>query len=495
MKSRILTTLVLIFSFWLQLRADEKITFRYIDSLSYQLYINQKWDSLSIIGKLALKNGIDYYYLRMRLGTADFQLEKYISATTDFKKALVFNNHSISAKSYLYFSQLYSGKKTMAYRYSRVFTAKQKERLGVKISTFESLGILGGYSFSDNYNKNGNINLLTDGASLGEQLLIGNMVIGSLGFSLNFSPTVSLNGSINYENVEKRNRYQYILEKWDKQKFITGPNGSYRNDFRLKQEEAESTFDSFINQIEFYLNAKVQLDDGWSFNLFTNILYLNLTQYDALLTSTIRQDTLSYNGMTGNYQYVNLEEPNYLFMETDTSFVNYVAGFNLQKDFNFIVFDFTTTFSKLYDTDQFQAGLSATYYPFGNHVFYGRTGATYFSQVGLDNFAEDRILFNQMLGFKLSKKTWLEGEFYSGNLNNANIKQAAIVYNLPDKINYTLGINLHIFVNQHLSVHLMYDYYSKSGYYNNNAGDDDELNEYITDYQTHNIIGGIKWVF
>ena len=100
-----------------------------------------------------------------------------------------------------------------------------------------------------------------------------------------------------------------------------------------------------------------------------------------------------------------------------------------------------------------------------------------------------------MLGFKLSKKTWLEGEFYSGNLNNVNIKQAAIVYNLPDKINYTLGINLHIFVNQHLSVHLMYDYYSKSGYYNNNAGDDDELNEYITDYQTHNIIGGLKWVF
>ncbi len=89
----------------------------------------------------------------------------------------------------------------------------------------------------------------------------------------------------------------------------------------------------------------------------------------------------------------------------------------------------------------------------------------------------------------------MEGEFYSGDLKNANIRQGAIVFNLPDKINYTAGLNLHIFVNQHLSVHLMYDYYDRSGAFFNNGGDEGEFAETNFDYQTHNIIGGIKWTF
>lgn len=495
MKVRLTFLLLFVLGFMINLQAEEKITYRYIDSLTYRLYVEQKWDSLTLVGKLALKNNIDYYYLRMRMGIADYHKGKYNSAITDFSKALTFDKYSTTAKTHIYFSQLYAGKNTMANRYSRVFTDQQKEKMGINISVVNDLVFFGGYSFTDNYEKNGDIDLLEEGSTFGSQLLMGNMAIVSLGINLNFSPTVSLRGAFNYEHVQKRNRYQYIHETWDKEKIMTGQNGSYRNDFFLVEEVSEKSFDSYISQFELYLNAKMQMDDGWSFNLFTNILFLKLTQYDVLLTSNTRQDTLRYNGMTGNYSYVDLEEFDYQFISTDTSFVNYVVGINLQKDFNFIVLDVTASVSKLYDKNQFQAGLSLTYFPFGSQVFYGRTGAIYFSQVSLDNTAEDRVIFNQMLGVKLSKKTWLEGEFYSGDLNNVNIKQAAIVYNLPDEINYTVGLNLHIFVNQHLSLHLLYDYYNKSGAYYNNGELQSEYIKYTTDYQTHNILGGLKWTF
>lgn len=495
MKGRSFLLLFLVSCFWMHLHADEKITYRYIDSLSYQLYSNQKWDSLAIVGKLALKNNIDYYYLRMRLGVADYERGKYISSITHFKQALVFDNYSNSAKNYLYYSQLYAEKKTMAYRFSSNFSKNTKEQLGIRIRTVDNISLLGGYSFTDNFSKNGDIDLLEEGATFGSQLLMGNMAIASVGIGLNFSPTVSLTGSISFENIQKRNRFQYIEENWDKRKAMFPPPGSWRNDFFTVEEEVEKSFDSFIRQFEFYLNAKVQMDDGWSFNLFTNILYINLTQYDAVLTSSIHQDTLSYNAMSGRYQFVNLEEFEYEFIPSDTSFVNVVAGLNLQKDFNFVIVNLTGSISKLYNANQFQAGISVTYYPFGSHVFYGRTGGFYFSQVRLDNTAEDRFIFNQMLGFKISRRTWLEAEYYSGDLNNTNIKQGLIVYNLPDKINYTLGVNLHIFVNQHLSIHLMYDYYNKSGAFFNYGGSDGEAVEYNFNYQTQNILGGIKWTF
>jgi hypothetical protein len=130
----------------------------------------------------------------------------------------------------------------------------------------------------------------------------------------------------------------------------------------------------------------------------------------------------------------------------------------------------------------------------GSLKLYGQTGGIYFTEK--NNYlitTEERFIFNQVVGFKLSQKFWIEADFYSGNLTNVNLKQAAIVYNLPDKINYLAGLNLYIFVNQNLSFSVLYDFADKSGFYYNWNETEQLLQVFTTNYQTQTLIGSIKW--
>ena len=90
--------------------AQSTMSFKTIDSISYNYYQKQNWDSL-----IYLKNQLDgsevyYFYLRMRFGIAYFEKNKFNKSTEEFKKALEFNALDSLAKEYLYYSYLYNVK-------------------------------------------------------------------------------------------------------------------------------------------------------------------------------------------------------------------------------------------------------------------------------------------------------------------------------------------------------------------------------------------------
>lgn len=58
------------------------------DSITWDLYVKQDWRVLRNAANEALKQGIDFYYLRMRLGIASLELNKAISAEQHFRQAL-----------------------------------------------------------------------------------------------------------------------------------------------------------------------------------------------------------------------------------------------------------------------------------------------------------------------------------------------------------------------------------------------------------------------
>ena len=70
--------------------------------------------------------GIDYYYLRMRLGITSYNKELYHSAVTNFKKALEFNSLDTVSRQYIFNSYLFSGRKADAYLYLESLTQLQK---------------------------------------------------------------------------------------------------------------------------------------------------------------------------------------------------------------------------------------------------------------------------------------------------------------------------------------------------------------------------------
>ncbi|MBN2482093.1 MAG: hypothetical protein JXB19_10155, partial [Bacteroidales bacterium] len=61
----------------LNAQQQEKLTYAEVNSQTYQLYLDRDWHALIKVGKHALREGIDYYYLRMRIGIAYYELKRY----------------------------------------------------------------------------------------------------------------------------------------------------------------------------------------------------------------------------------------------------------------------------------------------------------------------------------------------------------------------------------------------------------------------------------
>jgi hypothetical protein len=487
---------VLIFCIPLVSVSQEFNDFRTIDSLTCQQFNNKQWKALIKTGKTGLNNEIDYYYLRIRKAIAEYETGNYFTANADFNKALKYSVNDKTAKAYKYYSLYLSGKKTMAYKSSKTYSSAQKKELKIKIKTVDNVYFFGGYAFSNNAAKNGSIDLLTtDSTNFGQQLLMGDQSYFHLGSSFNFSPSFSLFASVSFLNIKKQERFQYKTEKiYVKSTNLQG-NGSYINTFGLQTKISERVYNDAIKQGEFYLNAKLQMKKGWSANLFGNLLYIQTKQYGITPVTSIKRDTLSYNKPTNTYMLINHQNTDYQIGMNDTSFMDWVVGFNLQKDFNYVVLNLGVTGSKIYFDNQYQANLSATYYPFGSFALYGTTGITYFNEPDAP-IAKDasRLILMQLIGIQLAKWAWLEGEYVYGNLKNVNTKQGLVVYNLPDKINSCIGVKLYIFASHHLMINLQGLYYDKSTLYFNYSGEENSENLFNSNYQSFSIIGGIKWI-
>jgi hypothetical protein len=113
---RILLTLsafLLLFSANLYAQSD----FVTLDKQTYEYYLNGDYKNLKKTADKMLLQGIDYYYLRMRLGILSYNNQLYSNAKLHFSKALEFNSLDTISQEYIYFSYLFSGRNADAYLY------------------------------------------------------------------------------------------------------------------------------------------------------------------------------------------------------------------------------------------------------------------------------------------------------------------------------------------------------------------------------------------
>jgi hypothetical protein len=102
--------LILLLLFPLIATAQEKSDFRSVDSLTYSYYISGDWNRLVKTGKQSISSGIDYKFLRQRLGFAYFSKGDFYNAGMNFEKALNFDSYDQFTLEYLYYSLLNSGR-------------------------------------------------------------------------------------------------------------------------------------------------------------------------------------------------------------------------------------------------------------------------------------------------------------------------------------------------------------------------------------------------
>ena len=465
-------------------------TFRTIDSASYADYTTRDWSKVIEVGKLAKKNEIDYFYLRMRLGIANYNLGYYNNSASNFEKALKFNNADQVAQLYLYDSYLVTGKTSKALKLSAKFNDNTKSLLPDNIKVLEKVYAGGGYLSSNNFNNNSNYQLGRNNDTLnGNKVLIGSKINAYLGLQVNVSPTFSFYFGYNHLSIEKRVAFQFREVSLRLDSTINFPWG-YQNYFSVDTAFKQQIFDEKIYQNEVYLNSKLQFEDGWSISAFGNLVIVNSVDFVPELNQNTITDTLWYVNNTGPELFT-FDYTETSFIKQNKTFVDYVVGLSLEKDINSAIFNIFGSYSSLNELKQYQLGLSSTYFLNKAATFYGTTGLIWFSESLQNNNRENRLIFDQKAGAKLAGRLWGEASIVVGNLNNANTDHGLIVYNQADNMKFKGALKLRVFISDHFELNLSYSYVAYEGNFIEFEPSVD--NTYTYEYQSQNLIGGIVW--
>ena len=109
--------------------AQESLNSRLVEEKTYQLFLDKNWGSLIDFGKEALQGNVDYFYLRMRIGIAYYEIQQYRLAEKHFRKALQFNSQDETTQEYYYYSLFFSGQYDEARKLANDFTPDLKKKI------------------------------------------------------------------------------------------------------------------------------------------------------------------------------------------------------------------------------------------------------------------------------------------------------------------------------------------------------------------------------
>ena len=425
------------------------------DIQTYDLYTSAKWSELIDAGNKALSKGIDFYYLRMRLGIAYYSLNNYMSAAEHLKQALEYVPKDPAAYEYLYWSLVYSGRD----REARLLASEMPEKLKSDIKAIPEKMVKdfyaeGGLMFNGDYKENPYSGFGTDTLIYGEQ------------------------------KPDKKSNYislNFNIIPWKRLTIFTGYNNINITSNRkiVSIGNAPENFEVSTIQNEFYLNAGVYTGKG--FTLSGILHYLNVKVNDV---------SAAVNTTTGGITYT----------KTSNTLNDYVGLFSIEKSLNHFKFILGNSYSSLNKGKQIQNGLTIVYFPLGNLDLYSVTDLVVHSENKEDTLINPsgsyltRGIVKQKVGVKVIDKLWLEAFYMFGNAENYHEDNAYVVFNSVNVMNNRFGINLISPITSNLQISLRYQYYKQ---------DVPELvYETATTYKFieksnffHKIIGSIKWTF
>lgn len=120
----ILTVTFLFLAFLTDLSAQGN--FMKLDQQTYDYYVRGDYENLKKSADTLLLQGIDYYYLRVRLGILAFNRQLYPTASKHLHKALDFSSLDTISKEYIYYCYLYSGREADANLYLNSISRDKK---------------------------------------------------------------------------------------------------------------------------------------------------------------------------------------------------------------------------------------------------------------------------------------------------------------------------------------------------------------------------------
>ena len=443
---RIIISAIIIF---LSIKAfpQEAMSFRYADSLTYDLYLKKNWNELIDKGKDAIISGHDYYYMRMRMGIAYYEKHNYAQSAKQFTRALEFNADDQTALEYLFYSYYFSGRYFQAWTIISAMKSSERERI------------------------------------IKESRIKRNFVTVESYYLNAATEDITSDPALNFTNNEGGS--QVVTKSFINNAFylshLTGKNSSYYHSYTNLIKHNHLHYYDGILQRDLGEQKVVQNQYYGRFNFFTRSGWI-FSPSLHLLTAGYPLVAFSYTGMNPSpYTY-------------DGRSNGFAGGFGITKTGGYISLSGEAVYSKLNKIGQMQGTMSLIFYPAGNRNVYLGGNFTALYNPGTDS-PEIRPVAGFITGFAISSKVWFEFSGTSGNMKNHTESNGLIVFNGIDyptakysgKIIlpfYKAGITLFAgaCIGSYSSEYMPFDGY--------NDFDPNKLN-----YNNFSVTGGLSWNF
>ncbi len=337
----------------------------------------------------------------------------------------------------------------------------------------------------------------------GQDFLLLRLRLGYASFILNnFSEALK-----HYAKVIKLDRYNetahyysWLCLKYLNQNELAGTHIKYfSKDMRAKEKLHSIAFTSIGTESSYKVTdlttrgnsfyARLDLQNRWNWNIYMDQsgTIFNQTINERTLFSVVNNRNIAinqkeyYNRLTINlsprlqlktvYHYIytpfnNLTYRNHAGMAGIRYHRNY---FNVQAD---------AIIARVTDSTQQQYNLQVSLYPFGNLNLYSFSTAMYRSRQNNSGFN-----FKQVIGVKLLRNIWLEGNATLGSFTNLFENDAMYLYNAIDKNKIKAGATIYLSIGSKLIAQAGYTFEQR------------EIYKTINTFNQHSITGGLSWKF
>ncbi len=433
----------LFFTFVSLAYSQEPLNYSTVDKKSYQYYLDGRLDSLRIIAHEAFAEGIDYYYLRMRMGVLYYNHKNYMAAIPHFRKALGFNNGDPVAEEYLYFALILSGRKKEAEKLAATFSDSLKSKLNIE-KTPVITGVSATISHSNLINNDVLDNYNFDASSVenGSQLITRKFNYQGLHLQHQISPTISLFHG--YGHLKKTSFGYY-----------------YTDGIKNILTEQELT------QHQYYISGTLTFRKGFSISPAFHFLNVRIPVYQQ--------------NSGGMWQRTSVQA----YSQND-----YIYGLSLNQYFPYINLQAGAIWSQLNGRNQLQESAGLTLYPLGNLNFYLFADVIFHHNVQNQLVYVPEKIYRLKAGAGFFDTFWLEAGIIKGNLENTSMDNGYIIYNNTDYPTGIYEISLIVPVNK-FSFYVSYSLSEQQSVYRTTGT---AVYNKLT-YNSQTITGGISWKF
>jgi len=294
------------------LKAQDTLTSATVESGSAAYFTQGDWDALISLGNKALSRGIDYYYLRYRLGVAYFTKKKYRQAETNFEKASAFNSTD-EATEYLYYCYLYT---------------EQYERARWLSKSFSPAAVT--YTGSD---KLKSFSFATLEAGMGET-----------------------DSTVQFDN--------YYYGQASAGFYVNNRFSMYHALTYFTQEDFRGT----TNQFQYYLNGKIPLKKGWSLTIGAQPI---IRGYAAKTYTTDSIGVKAPSKIPPHFRDSTVYRDTLVTTQgTSQIKFNFVSAISLTKSIGNFDLTIGSAIGAFDTTTQYEHYLGISYYPLGNKLFH-----------------------------------------------------------------------------------------------------------------------------